>query len=118
MCDSLPTYSAELLLTPAQVGDQCFSGSLCKQGEAECVVIGTGANTFFGRAATLVGADDDSTGHLQKILAKIGLFCMVSIAFWIVRASSNLNAPLTKQSRSSSSTRPIATRTAAASTTF
>jgi hypothetical protein len=31
------------------------SGSTCKQGEAEGVVISTGANTFFGRAASLVG---------------------------------------------------------------
>ncbi|CEQ40797.1 SPOSA6832_02445 [Sporobolomyces salmonicolor] len=36
-------------------------------GEAEGVVIATGANTFFGRAASLVGADDDSTGHLQTV---------------------------------------------------
>ena len=86
-CLAPSRFQALLELTRIQVGDQCFSGSTCKQGEAECVVIGTGANTFFGRAATLVGADDDSTGHLQKILAKIGLFCMVSIAFWIVRAS-------------------------------
>lgn len=78
--------TGESLPAGKKVGDQCFSGSLCKQGEAECVVIGTGANTFFGRAATLVGADDDSAGHLQKILARIGLFCMVSIGLWIVSA--------------------------------
>ncbi|KDQ07298.1 hypothetical protein BOTBODRAFT_38916 [Botryobasidium botryosum FD-172 SS1] len=64
-------------------GDQCFSGSTCKQGEAEGVVISTGPNTFFGRAATLVGQDDDSTGHLQAILAQIGLFCLVSIGLFV-----------------------------------
>jgi H+-transporting ATPase len=47
-------------------------------------VISTGANTFFGRAATLVGQDDDSTGHLQKILAQIGLFCLISIGLFVV----------------------------------
>ncbi|KAH7345401.1 hypothetical protein B0J17DRAFT_564259 [Rhizoctonia solani] len=65
-------------------GDQCFSGSTCKQGEAEGVVISTGGNTFFGRAASLVGQDDDTTGHLQKILAQIGSFCLVSIGLFVV----------------------------------
>jgi H+-transporting ATPase len=69
--ESLPVNKKE--------GDECFSGSTCKHGEAEAIIISTGANTFFGRAATLVGADNDSTGHLQAVLAKIGLFCMVSI---------------------------------------
>ena len=59
-------------------------GSTCKQGEAEGVVISTGVNTFFGRAASLVGHDDDTTGHLQKILAQIGAFCLVSIGICIV----------------------------------
>ncbi|CCM02138.1 uncharacterized protein FIBRA_04215 [Fibroporia radiculosa] len=65
-------------------GDQCFSGSTCKQGEAEGVVISTGANTFFGRAASLVGQDDDTTGHLQKILAQIGSFCLISIGIFVI----------------------------------
>jgi H+-transporting ATPase len=76
--------TGESLPQPKHVGDQCFSSSICKQGEAEGVVIATGANTFFGRAASLVGADDDSTGHLQKILAQIGLFCLVSIGIFVL----------------------------------
>lgn len=61
-----------------------FRGSTCKQGEAEGVVISTGPNTFFGRAASLVGQDDDTTGHLQKILAQIGTFCLVSIGIFVI----------------------------------
>ena len=61
-----------------------FSGSTCKQGEAEGVVISTGPNTFFGRAASLVGQDDDTTGHLQMILAQIGSFCLVVIGIFVV----------------------------------
>ncbi|KNZ45000.1 plasma-membrane proton-efflux P-type ATPase [Puccinia sorghi] len=76
--------TGESLPASKKVGDQCFSGSTCKQGEAEGVVIATGANTFFGRAAALVGADDDSSGHLQKILAQIGTFCLVSIGIFII----------------------------------
>uniref|UniRef100_A0A0D3BWN7 Cation-transporting P-type ATPase N-terminal domain-containing protein n=1 Tax=Brassica oleracea var. oleracea TaxID=109376 RepID=A0A0D3BWN7_BRAOL len=50
-------------------GSSVFSGSTCKQGEIEAVVIATGVHTFFGKAAHLV----DSTthvGHFQKIFKK------------------------------------------------
>ncbi|KAJ7028186.1 RNA polymerase Rpb1, domain 5-domain-containing protein [Mycena alexandri] len=40
--------TGESLPQSKKLGDQCFSGSTCKQGEAEGVVISTGANTFFG----------------------------------------------------------------------
>lgn len=63
--------TGESLPISKSVGDQCFSGSICKQGEAEGIVSSTGANTFFGRAATLVGAENDSTGHMQAVLAKV-----------------------------------------------
>ncbi|KZT53113.1 ATPase [Calocera cornea HHB12733] len=76
--------TGESLPQSKKVGDQCFSGSTCKQGEAEGVVISTGGNTFFGRAAKLVGQDDDTTGHLQKILAQIGSFCLVSIGLFVL----------------------------------
>lgn len=65
-------------------GDECFSGSTCKQGEAEGIVISTGPNTFFGRAATLVGEDNDQVGHLQMVLARIGSFCLVSIGIFVL----------------------------------
>lgn len=75
--------TGESLPVGKKLGDEAFSGSTCKQGEAEGIVISTGPNTFFGRAATLVGEDNDSTGHLQAVLARIGLFCMVSIGGFI-----------------------------------
>ncbi|CAL1698773.1 unnamed protein product [Somion occarium] len=76
--------TGESLPQSKKTGDQCFSGSTCKQGEAEGVVISTGPNTFFGRAASLVGQDDDTTGHLQKILAQIGSFCLVAIGIFVI----------------------------------
>jgi H+-transporting ATPase len=48
------------------------------------VVIGTGVNTFFGRAAKLVGEAGDEMGHLQVILAKIGNFCICTILIFLV----------------------------------
>ena len=71
-------------LNPSPFFPLTFRGSTCKQGEAEGVVISTGPNTFFGRAASLVGQDDDTTGHLQKILAQIGSFCLVTIGIFVL----------------------------------
>ncbi|PWN52859.1 plasma-membrane proton-e [Violaceomyces palustris] len=82
-CDQA-SLTGESLPVNKKVGDQCFSGSTCKQGEAEGVVISTGANTFFGRAASLIGSDDDEIGHLQQVLSRIGLFCMTTIGVFIV----------------------------------
>ncbi|WVF68757.1 plasma-membrane proton-efflux P-type ATPase [Kwoniella sp. CBS 6097] len=76
--------TGESLPVSKKLGDECFSGSTCKQGEVEGIVISTGPNTFFGRAATLVGQDNDQTGHLQMVLARIGTFCLVSIGIFVV----------------------------------
>ncbi|WOH06074.1 hypothetical protein DCAR_0625497 [Daucus carota subsp. sativus] len=71
--------TGESLPVTKNPGDSVFSGSTCKQGEIEAVVIATGVHTFFGKAAHLV----DSThqvGHFQKVLTSIGNFCICSIA--------------------------------------
>ncbi|KAJ7273941.1 hypothetical protein C8J57DRAFT_1128045 [Mycena rebaudengoi] len=74
--ESLPQSKVELT--------RANRGSTCKQGEAEGVVISTGADTFFGRAANLVGQNNDNTGHLQEILGQIGSFCLVTIGIFVV----------------------------------
>ncbi|KAI8576066.1 hypothetical protein K450DRAFT_258733 [Umbelopsis ramanniana AG] len=76
--------TGESLPVTKEAGDEIFSGSTCKQGEAQAIVIGTGLNTFFGRAAKLVGDANDEMGHLQVILAKIGNFCMCTIGIFLV----------------------------------
>jgi len=60
-------------------GDGIYSGSSCKQGEIEAVVIATGIHTFFGKAAHLVDSTNH-VGHFQKVLTSIGNFCICSIA--------------------------------------
>ncbi|KAJ0673789.1 putative P-type H(+)-exporting transporter [Helianthus annuus] len=55
--------------------DEVFSGSTCKQGELEAVVIATGVHTFFGKAAHLVDSTNQ-VGHFQKVLTAIGNFCI------------------------------------------
>ncbi|CAF1439606.1 unnamed protein product, partial [Didymodactylos carnosus] len=76
--------TGESLPVTKEVQDEIFSGSTCKQGEAEALVIGTGLNTFFGRAAKLVGGAHNEIGHLQTVLKKIGNFCICSIAIFVV----------------------------------
>ncbi|KZV14666.1 H(\+)-transporting atpase plant/ plasma membrane type, partial [Dorcoceras hygrometricum] len=49
--------------------DEVFSGSTCKQGEIEAIVIATGVHTFFGKAAHLVDSTNQ-VGHFQKVFAK------------------------------------------------
>ncbi|PKI78027.1 hypothetical protein CRG98_001647 [Punica granatum] len=51
-------------------GDGVYSGSTCKQGEIEAVVIATGVHTFFGKAAHLVDTTNQ-VGHFQKARAGI-----------------------------------------------
>ncbi|XP_047308514.1 plasma membrane ATPase 4-like [Impatiens glandulifera] len=58
--------------------DEVFSGSTCKQGEIEAIVIATGVHTFFGKAAHLVDSTNQ-VGHFQKVLTAIGNFCICSI---------------------------------------
>ena len=64
-------------------GEEVFSGSTCKQGEIEAVVIATGVHTFFGKAAHLVDSTNQ-VGHFQQVLTAIGNFCIISIAVGIV----------------------------------
>ncbi|XP_022862235.1 ATPase 8, plasma membrane-type isoform X1 [Olea europaea var. sylvestris] len=71
--------TGESLPVTKNPGDGIFSGSTCKQGEIEAVVIATGVHTFFGKAAHLVDSTNN-VGHFQKVLTAIGNFCICSIA--------------------------------------
>ncbi|KAL3526484.1 hypothetical protein ACH5RR_011140 [Cinchona calisaya] len=64
-------------------GEGVYSGSTCKQGEIEAVVIATGVHTFFGKAAHLVDSTNQQ-GHFQKVLTAIGNFCICSIALGMI----------------------------------
>ncbi|KDP39917.1 hypothetical protein JCGZ_03448 [Jatropha curcas] len=71
--------TGESLPVTKNPGDGVYSGSTCKQGEIEAVVIATGVHTFFGKAAHLV-ENTNHIGHFQKVLTAIGNFCICSIA--------------------------------------
>ncbi|KAF7845051.1 plasma membrane ATPase 1 [Senna tora] len=82
--------TGESLPVTKNPGEGVYSGSTCKQGEIEAVVIATGVHTFFGKAAHLV-ENTTHIGHFQKVLnytktihfivlTSIGNFCICSIA--------------------------------------
>ncbi|KAI4335596.1 hypothetical protein L6164_014230 [Bauhinia variegata] len=75
--------TGESLPVTKHPGQEVYSGSTCKQGEIEAVVIATGVHTFFGKAAHLVESTNN-VGHFQKVLTSIGNFCICSIAVGIV----------------------------------
>lgn len=66
--------TGESLPVTKHPGDGVYSGSTCKQGEIEGVVIATGVHTFFGKAAHLV-ENTNHVGHFQKVCP----FCITSI---------------------------------------
>ncbi|XP_010265488.1 PREDICTED: plasma membrane ATPase 4 [Nelumbo nucifera] len=75
--------TGESLPVTKNPSDEVFSGSTCKQGEIEAVVIATGVHTFFGKAAHLVDSTNQ-VGHFQKVLTAIGNFCICSIAIGMI----------------------------------
>ncbi|XP_045794830.1 ATPase 10, plasma membrane-type isoform X1 [Trifolium pratense] len=75
--------TGESLPVTKKTGDEVFSGSTCKHGEIEAVVIATGVHSFFGKAAHLVDSTE-VVGHFQKVLTSIGNFCIFSIAIGMI----------------------------------
>ncbi|KAE9453568.1 hypothetical protein C3L33_14538, partial [Rhododendron williamsianum] len=75
--------TGESLPVTKHPSQEVFSGSTCKQGEIEAIVIATGVHTFFGKAAHLVDSTNQ-VGHFQKVLTAIGNFCICSIAVGIL----------------------------------
>jgi len=59
-------------------GDEIFSGSIIKTGEALVRVTKTGMNTFFGKSAKLVNkAQLEENSHFQKAIVRVGNFLIV-----------------------------------------
>ncbi|KAF9587112.1 hypothetical protein IFM89_039672 [Coptis chinensis] len=79
--------TGESLPVTKKTGDEVFSGSTCKHGEIESVVIATGVYSFLGKAAYLVDSTD-AVGHFQsmfsQVLTSIGNFCICSIAVGMI----------------------------------
>ena len=58
-------------------GDKLFMGSIIKRGETEAIVVKTGSNTFFGRAARMVKkAAKNQQGRFAKVMFQNTLVLM------------------------------------------
>jgi H+-transporting ATPase len=68
--------TGESLPVERKTGEQVYSGSVVKKGQAEAVINGTGVNTFFGKTAQLV-AQTETVSHFQKSVLKIGNFLII-----------------------------------------
>jgi H+-transporting ATPase len=68
--------TGESLPVERKASDAIYSGSIVKQGEADALVYGTGANTYFGKTARLVETAH-TVSHFQRAVLKIGDFLIV-----------------------------------------
>ena len=57
-----------------------YSSSIVKRGEARCVVLNTGVNTYFGRAAELVKIAKPTSHQEQIMMAVVKYMMYVSVA--------------------------------------
>jgi H+-transporting ATPase len=63
--------TGESLPVDKGVGDECYSGSIAKQGEMVAEVTTTGSKTYFGKTAELVRTAK-AVSHFQKAVLRIG----------------------------------------------
>lgn len=76
--------TGESLPVDKRCGDLIYSSSIAKQGEMIGVVTGTGAHTYFGKTAKLVGSAR-SVSHFQKAVMNIGDYLIfISLALVII----------------------------------
>src|SRR3984885_565530 len=68
--------AGESLPAERKSGEAVFSGSIIRQGEIGALVYATGANTYFGKTASLVQAAH-TISHFQKAVLKIGNYLII-----------------------------------------
>ncbi len=66
--ESLPVQKHE--------NDICYSGSIARKGEMDALVVTTGAETYFGKTAKLVG-EAKTVSHFQRNVVRIGNYLIV-----------------------------------------
>lgn len=64
-------------------GEDLYTGTAVKRGEARALVVATGATTRFGRTVELVSGAD-AVSHFQKAVMRIGYFLMAATAVLVL----------------------------------
>ncbi|MCL5674776.1 MAG: plasma-membrane proton-efflux P-type ATPase [Candidatus Omnitrophica bacterium] len=78
------SLTGESLPVHASQSDIVYSGSVVKYGEAKCVVVNTGGNTYFGKTAELVKIAKPKSHQEEVMLAIVKYMMYVGIAALIV----------------------------------
>jgi len=68
--------TGESLPAERKPGEAVFSGSIIRQGEILALVYSTGANTYFGKTASLV-QEAHTVSHFQKAVLRIGNYLII-----------------------------------------
>jgi len=76
--------TGESLPVDSKSEDVVYSGSVVRQGEARCVVINTGANTYFGKTAELVKIAKPKSHQEEIMLAIVKYMMYLGIAASII----------------------------------
>jgi H+-transporting ATPase len=79
--------TGESLPVEAQPSALLYSGSIVKRGEAKCLVINTGANTYFGQTAELVKIAKPRSHQEQIMLSVVRYMIILGIIALILVAS-------------------------------
>jgi len=93
--------TGESLPVDIQPSDIIYSGSIVRRGEAKCVVVNTGANTYFGKTAELVKIAKPKSHQEQIMLAIVrymmflGLGALVLVAAYAAVIRTDLLSILT-----------------------
>ena len=74
--------TGESLAVKRSPGEDVYSGSVVKRGEADAVVVATGSHTYFGETAGLVRSTHKRS-HFQEAVLRIGRF-LILIAVGLV----------------------------------
>jgi len=72
--------TGESLPVNANQADIVYSGSVVRQGEARCVVVNTGINTYFGKTAELVKIAEPKSHQEEVMMAIVGYMMYLGIA--------------------------------------
>ncbi|MFA5064235.1 MAG: plasma-membrane proton-efflux P-type ATPase [Dehalococcoidia bacterium] len=76
--------TGESLPVDVQQSAIIYSGSIVSRGEAKCVVINTGANTYFGKTAELVKIAKPKSHQEQIMLTIVRYTMLLSIAAFVL----------------------------------
>jgi H+-transporting ATPase len=80
--------TGESLPVDAQQSAMIYSGSIVSRGEAQCVVVNTGPNTFFGKTAELVKIAKPKSHQEQIMLAIVRYMMFLGIGALVLVAAS------------------------------